>query len=338
MKKRKSPRRARPASRSRSGRSWWPWLGAGALGLAAFTLLRSPAGPRRRPDRAGAADADLSGGLLPSSPEAPRSLPEAAERSWVSGPGGSLHFCELHPEGETTVVFVHEVGGRLEHWAGVLAAAGPSLRAVALDLPGHGHSDTPVATANLNHLAAAVGAVYDNLGLRRAVLVGHGLGASAALAYASCHRERVAGLLLVDAGADLGHLDPVDRRQLVDQLRAEPHQEMAWQFRQMMGDAPEWVAEQVAADLESVPAEVLADAVESALEFRPGPAVEAYGGEVRCVVGGFGDLPGTLHRTHPEIPVAYVTRGSHWLPLDSPDSVWEALVELLASLHEAEAL
>ena len=304
------------------------------MGLAAFTLLRSPAGTRRPVD----GDREPAAGLLPPPAEGPAALPAAAERSWVSGPGGSLHFCELHPEGETTVVFVHEVGGKLEHWAGVLAAVGPSLRAVALDLPGHGQSDAPASAANLNHLAAAIGAVYDSLGLRRAVLVGHGLGAAAALAYASCHRERVAGLLLVDAGADLGHLDPADRRQLADQLRAEPHQEMAWQFRQMIGDAPEWVAEQVATDLESVPAEVLADAVESALEFRPGSALEAYGGEVRCVVGGFGDLPGTLHRLRPEIPVAFVARGSHWLPLDSPEAVWEALVELLASLHEAGAL
>jgi pimeloyl-ACP methyl ester carboxylesterase len=96
-----------------------------------------------------------------------------------------------------TVLFVH--GAANDHGVFALQSryfAWHGMNAVALDLPGHGRSagDPP---ASVEALADWLHDVIDALGVRETSLVGHSLGALAALECASRHPEQIARLALL---------------------------------------------------------------------------------------------------------------------------------------------
>lgn len=100
--------------------------------------------------------------------------------------------------GGDAVVMVHGFGGSLETWSAnqaALAADGYSV--AALDLPGHGESSVDVGSGSLDDLEAVVCAYMDVLGIRRAHLVAHSMGAALSLALADRDPARVRSLTLV---------------------------------------------------------------------------------------------------------------------------------------------
>ena len=312
------------------GRRLFPWLVLGGVGLVAALWRRSDTPPRggepgRRPRPA------VEPESLEVAPDL--TLPPTVDEAWIPGPGGALRMAQVNPGADLAVVFVHGLGGRLEHWAPMLTAAGPGLRAVAFDLPGHGGSDLHSENSyTVGDLAGALGAVVDNLGLRRTVLVGHSLGASVIAEYASTHPRRVLGLLLVDPNGDQTRLAERQRRDLVAALTEDPRAELAWQFRQVLHAAQPEIADRVLEDLEATDARVLLEMLVASLDYSPLPALEAYGGPTRSVISDLNDLPHSLHRLLPELPVRFVGDASHWLMLDRCDDFWELLIDFLDSI------
>lgn len=313
-KARKKPRRKRPKRRR-----LWPWVGLGALGMATAWVATRP-----RSETAAARPFPLpDAGFQPT-------LAEAVETAWIPGPSGSLRVAERHPEGRLAIVFVHGLGGRLEHWSAQLAAVGPALRAVAVDLPGHGESDAAAdGEYSVPALAAAVGAVMDVLAVRRAVLVAHSLGALAAIDYAAGNPERVAGLLLIDPSGDQTHMTPADRRGWLAAVRADPHGECDFNFRHFLRDARPGVADAVLEALEATPERVLVGALEGSAAYAAVSALESYPGPVTSLISELNDLPISLHRLRPGLPVRKLRGVSHWLMMDRPGEVLEALWDLL---------
>lgn len=101
-------------------------------------------------------------------------------------------------EGPPAIVLLH--GGSLNaHAWDAMLLLHPELEAVALDLPGHGHSgwfDDPLYLPL--ELAAAVTPAIAALAAPPVVLVGHSMGGHAALALAASRPELVSRLVLVD--------------------------------------------------------------------------------------------------------------------------------------------
>lgn len=96
------------------------------------------------------------------------------------------------------VVMVHGFGGSLEDWSENQAALAAQGHVVAiLDLPGHGESSLDVGSGSLDELASLVLAYMDAIGLARAHLVGHSMGAAACLAAADREPARVRSLTLI---------------------------------------------------------------------------------------------------------------------------------------------
>lgn len=98
--------------------------------------------------------------------------------------------------GQLPVVLVHGMGGDHSTWRNAVRTLRAACRpTVAVDLRGHGRSGRASAY-RLNDFAADIGRVVDGLGLTRFDLVGHSLGAHAAVRYAMREPDRVRRLML----------------------------------------------------------------------------------------------------------------------------------------------
>ncbi|EGD53602.1 alpha/beta fold hydrolase [Gordonia neofelifaecis] len=94
------------------------------------------------------------------------------------------------------VVLVHGMGSDHSTWAPAVRMLRATCRpTIAVDLRGHGRSDH-AESYRLDDFADDLGRVVDDLGVDRFDLVGHSLGAHAALRYSMANPERVRRLVL----------------------------------------------------------------------------------------------------------------------------------------------
>ena len=120
--------------------------------------------------------------------------------------GGRLHLRDIAPrEGgaigpERTIVMLH--GASCNLLALTLPLADPlgrRFRLIAIDRPGHGHSDRPGGreSAAIARQAALIAEAMAAAGAPRAIVLAHSFSGALALSLAMDHPERVAGLVLL---------------------------------------------------------------------------------------------------------------------------------------------
>src|SRR5262245_40198217 len=107
------------------------------------------------------------------------------------------------PSRRTPLVCVHGAGSSSVSFMDLVRRVAVQRRVIAPDLPGHGQSDRWHGTISIDGYREAVGTVCAHLGVTRAVLLGHSMGAAVALRCALSWPERVAGLVLVSGGGAL---------------------------------------------------------------------------------------------------------------------------------------
>lgn len=110
------------------------------------------------------------------------------------------------------VVCIHGLTANHTCWASVADVLSPAHRLIAYDLRGRGESDKPDKGYSLAIHADDLEGLLDHFGLKKAVLIGHSLGAHIAVRFAATRPERVAKLVLVDGGLDV-------RAEVLDSLR-----------------------------------------------------------------------------------------------------------------------
>lgn len=117
--------------------------------------------------------------------------------------GTELHLLEWSEEG-TPLLLLHGFGMDAHAWDDFAPAVAPHYRTLAMDLRGHGDSghDPERRYAYADHVADVL-AVCETLGLERLVLMGHSFGGRVSMLFAGAHPERMAGLVIVDAGPEL---------------------------------------------------------------------------------------------------------------------------------------
>jgi pimeloyl-ACP methyl ester carboxylesterase len=125
----------------------------------------------------------------------------SVDRRWVNVVTGGHVSAVFWGPGAPEVVLLHGAGASARSWDAVLAALDhPS---VALDLPGHGRSNSGPAGDNSPARAARpVIEAIRSFAPRHRVIVGHGLGALTALAAAERAPAAVHRLVLVDTLPD----------------------------------------------------------------------------------------------------------------------------------------
>ncbi|ARF54143.1 alpha/beta fold hydrolase [Streptomyces gilvosporeus] len=99
-------------------------------------------------------------------------------------------------------VLLHCLGEDGEDWRGVVGRLAGTHRVFALDQRGHGHSDWPGEYGHEHWRDDAIGFVAA-LGLERVTLIGHSLGAGAALLLAAHRPDLVDRLVLEEAAPPL---------------------------------------------------------------------------------------------------------------------------------------
>jgi pimeloyl-ACP methyl ester carboxylesterase len=204
-----------------------------------------------------------------------------------------------------TVVLIHGIAQTGHTWAPVARRLHGSRQVVALDLRGHGLSDSPTHGYEPASLAADVDAVIDaSAGADeppdRIVLVGHGFGAMVATWAAASLGDRCVGLVLVDGGwedvAASNALDPAEFLHAIEEPPEVLRSMGAYLADRRAFDPGTWDADQEAAAraaVVEVPAgkvvlavrpHALAASVEAMFAYRPLPALSAASAPIVALI------------------------------------------------------
>jgi 2-succinyl-6-hydroxy-2,4-cyclohexadiene-1-carboxylate synthase len=120
------------------------------------------------------------------------------------------------------LVLLHGFTGSAESWRRHIAVFGHQFRTVAVDLLGHGASDSPadLARFGMDRCVEDLIAVFDNLGLARVNLLGYSMGGRVALHMAAAHPDRIGTLILESASPGLAGLAERQARVTSDEALA----------------------------------------------------------------------------------------------------------------------
>jgi pimeloyl-ACP methyl ester carboxylesterase len=123
-----------------------------------------------------------------------------AERT-LSIEGRRLNFAELG-EGSRGFLLVHGMGGRWQHWLETIPSLARRGRVLAVDLPGFGRSELPNGGVSLDGFADTAAVLCREVGLERAVVLGHSMGGPISLRFATRHAELTEAVVLVAGATD----------------------------------------------------------------------------------------------------------------------------------------
>jgi 2-succinyl-6-hydroxy-2,4-cyclohexadiene-1-carboxylate synthase len=112
------------------------------------------------------------------------------------------------------VIFLHGFTGSSSDWKFIFNNLNSNFLPVAIDLIGHGHSDSP-SNAGL-YTAGAISNQLDQLFIKlhfnKIIICGYSMGGRAALAYYSNYLEKVAGLILESSTPGIEETDSRNER------------------------------------------------------------------------------------------------------------------------------
>ncbi|MBI5034533.1 MAG: alpha/beta fold hydrolase [Chloroflexi bacterium] len=126
-----------------------------------------------------------------------------------------IYYADSGTANSIPVVFIHGAAASHLVWGFQMRAVADIAHAIALDLPGHGRSDSPGRNTIDGYRDVILG-LLDALKLERAVMVGHSMGGAVAQTLALAHPDRVAGLVLIGTGARLRVMPAILERVLSD--------------------------------------------------------------------------------------------------------------------------
>src|SRR5262245_23061132 len=139
--------------------------------------------------------------------------------------GGDLVHYEVLGRGRP-VILVHGWLGSWRYWIPAMQQLQLKYRVYALDLYGFGDSGRNPAKYNLEHQTELLADFMQQLGIPKAAMIGHSLGALVVAEFARRYQDRGPRLVLVSAPRfDTGNLDkrvPAGRKVLLTANKPEP--------------------------------------------------------------------------------------------------------------------
>lgn len=125
-------------------------------------------------------------------------LPPMPSEKVVEILGQHIHYYEAG-EGEN-VILLHGLGAEADIWAANIPALSPHYHVVVPDQLGFGNSDKPAIEYTIQTWVEFLDRFMQALNIPKATLVGNSLGGWIAVDFARQHPDRVAKLVLADAG------------------------------------------------------------------------------------------------------------------------------------------
>jgi 4,5:9,10-diseco-3-hydroxy-5,9,17-trioxoandrosta-1(10),2-diene-4-oate hydrolase len=158
----------------------------------------------------------------------------------VDGPL-KLHYHEAGVGNGPTVVLLHGGGPGASSWTNFsrnIAVLAQRFHVLAVDQPGYGHSDKRAQHAHFNRYAAtALRALFDELGVERAPLIGNSLGGGTAVRFALDNPDRAGRLVLMGPGGlslNLFSADPTEGVKRLNKFAMAPTRENLEAFLRVM--------------------------------------------------------------------------------------------------------
>lgn len=251
------------------------------------------------------------------------------------------------------VLFVH--GGFCDHrdWRYQVAGVGRRMRALAVDLPGHGA--TPVAdpaTISPELCAEEINRFIDAQGLDPCVLVGHSFGTRVVLETARQRPGNAAAIVLVDTsrvGAPSAAIDTAAIFARIERLGAEGFLN-AYFAEMMIGTYSDAIRDEIFARFSGIDTRTITAIMLSVIRWdstlldqalavaadKPVLSIQSttnhLGGKRVCIEGP--DVPwiGLLRERLARLEVTIVPEAGHFCMLEKPETVTDALLAFLAKL------
>jgi 2-hydroxy-6-oxonona-2,4-dienedioate hydrolase len=134
--------------------------------------------------------------------------PSGVADKFVTIYGAKIHY--LESGSGPAVILLHGLGGDVSNWLPTIGPLSQKYRVIVPDQIGFGRSDKPMINYRVGTLVDFLDALYKELKIERASLVGNSLGGWTAAAFALAHPEKVDRLALVDAAgfALTGDINP----------------------------------------------------------------------------------------------------------------------------------
>jgi pimeloyl-ACP methyl ester carboxylesterase len=154
----------------------------------------------------------------------PAGLPDYATHYVRVASGLTVRVIEALGPGTTPALFIHGWGCSCFVWRRNLPAlAAKGIRPFAMDLPGHGLSDKPLEAERYtpDAMADVVLSTLDALGLERAAIVAHSLGAAVARRVAARAPDRISAMVLL-APVSIGRVPIVPLARAVSKRWLQP--------------------------------------------------------------------------------------------------------------------
>jgi pimeloyl-ACP methyl ester carboxylesterase len=129
--------------------------------------------------------------------------------------GRQVHYLEWGHAGAPAVLAMHGGGQTAYMFEDIGATLRDSYHVIAIDLPGHGESDSLVGADGVSRqdLAASVPGVIAEFGLQPVALIGASLGGIISMTLAAEHPELVSAITLIDVGH---RLEPEGVARIID--------------------------------------------------------------------------------------------------------------------------
>lgn len=119
-------------------------------------------------------------------------------RTFEPSPGVRVHYTDEGPRTGRAIVLVHGFAASVHAWRPWAERLSDRYRLIAIDLPGHGLTETPPGyRATLEGNAQLVDALAKELRLERFIIAGNSMGGAVSLSYAMAHPDKLDGLVLV---------------------------------------------------------------------------------------------------------------------------------------------
>jgi pimeloyl-ACP methyl ester carboxylesterase len=235
----------------------------------------------------------------------------------IAGPVGRIAV----DDGGTgpAIVFLHSLAGNTGQWAAQLEHVRRSRRGVALDLRGHGRSESPSdGEYRIQTQVPDVDAVVDALGLERFAVVGHSFGAGVALEYAAARPARVTHLVVADPIGDGTQTPEEEIQPFLEALDSPAYTETIEGYWSSIAGSDGGVLERLLADLRATPRETMVRGLHAVMAYDPKPALARLRAPTLAVITPANDFPYSMHKLPPGLPHRVIEGTGHWLQIERP--------------------